>query len=68
MGGRELAEKLRGVRPGVPLLFASGYTDDFAIRDIIQESDTNFIQKPFSLYGPVFFARNGAAQEKGRVF
>jgi FixJ family two-component response regulator len=48
MGGRELAEKLAQIKPDLPVLFTSGYTDDAVIRHNIIEADTNFIQKPFT--------------------
>jgi CheY-like chemotaxis protein len=48
MGGRELAEKLKSKLPGIKLLFTSGYTDDAIVRHGIIETNTSFIQKPFS--------------------
>jgi len=49
MGGRELAEKLKERMPHLPILFTSGYTDDTVISNDIIESNTNFIQKPFTM-------------------
>jgi len=48
MGGRELAEKLTERLPDIKILFTSGYTDDAVIRHGIIETNTNFIQKPFT--------------------
>ncbi|MEA3247902.1 MAG: MASE1 domain-containing protein [Gemmatimonadota bacterium] len=45
--GRELAERLRARRPGLPTLFASGYTEDVLLRDRISSHDVEFIAKPF---------------------
>jgi CheY-like chemotaxis protein len=48
MGGRELAEKLLEVRPGLPVLFTSGYTDDAIVRHGVIGANANFVQKPFT--------------------
>ncbi len=46
MRGRELAERLRGVRPGLRVLFVSGYTDD-ALGTLVLPPGTAFLTKPF---------------------
>lgn len=48
MNGRELAEKVLQARPGIKVLFMSGYTDDAIMRQGLLDSDTDFIQKPFT--------------------
>lgn len=48
MGGRQLVEKLRDRLPTVKVLFMSGYTEDAVLRRGIQESESDFIQKPFT--------------------
>jgi signal transduction histidine kinase/DNA-binding response OmpR family regulator len=48
IGGQDLALELRKTRPGVPVLYMSGYTDDAIVRHGVLESTANFIQKPFS--------------------
>ena len=48
MGGKELADKLRAERPGIKVLFTSGYTDEAIIRHGSLDPDTAFTQKPFS--------------------
>ncbi|MBP3956165.1 PAS domain S-box protein [Gemmata sp. G18] len=48
MGGREVAETLRSQRPGVKVLFVSGYTDDAIVRHGIVEATDAFLQKPFT--------------------
>jgi two-component system, cell cycle sensor histidine kinase and response regulator CckA len=47
LGGREIAERLGRLRPGVRVLHMSGYTDDAVIRRGVLERDSAFIQKPF---------------------
>ncbi|MBV9240834.1 MAG: PAS domain S-box protein [Acidobacteria bacterium] len=49
MGGRELAEKLRSSNSDLPILFASGYTDEAVVRHGVLDNNLNFIQKPFTL-------------------
>ncbi|HTH51346.1 MAG TPA: PAS domain S-box protein, partial [Pyrinomonadaceae bacterium] len=49
MGGRELAERLRETRPDLPILFASGYTDEAVVRHGMLDDGMNFIQKPFTI-------------------
>ena len=48
MSGRELGEQIARLRPGLPVLYMSGYTDDEMIRRNLLEPDAPFIQKPFA--------------------
>ncbi|MGC2234569.1 MAG: PAS domain S-box protein [Pyrinomonadaceae bacterium] len=48
MSGRQLAERLAVLRPGIKVLYMSGYTDDAIVRQGIIETGSNFIQKPFT--------------------
>jgi len=49
MGGGELAQRLGEQRPGLRVLFISGYTDDAVVRHGVRERGSAFLQKPFSL-------------------
>jgi len=48
MSGRELADHLASLRPGLPVLFMSGYTNDEIIRRGLLKPGAPFLQKPFS--------------------
>ncbi len=47
MSGREFSEQFLRLRPGTPVLFISGYTDDDVVRDLIARGGAAFLQKPF---------------------
>jgi two-component system cell cycle sensor histidine kinase/response regulator CckA len=49
MNGRELAERLRALRPGLKCLYMSGYTADVIANRGVLEQGVSFIGKPFSL-------------------
>jgi two-component system cell cycle sensor histidine kinase/response regulator CckA len=48
MGGRELAERVIALRPGVRVLYMSGYTAEALPRGIFEERGFTFLQKPFT--------------------
>ena len=49
LSGRELATKLFSERPGLRVLYISGYTDDSIFRHGVLEGGVAFLQKPFNL-------------------
>jgi CheY-like chemotaxis protein len=48
IGGRVLAETLVVARPGIKVLYMSGYTDDAIVHHGTLDPGTHFIAKPFS--------------------
>jgi len=54
MDGRELAQRLAALRPGLRVLFMSGYTGDTIAQRGVLDPDVAFIEKPF---GPEGLAR-----------
>lgn len=48
LNGRELAERLQSLRPGLKTLYMSGYTDDAIVHHGVLGSEMHFMQKPFS--------------------
>jgi signal transduction histidine kinase len=48
MSGSQLVEKVLMARPGVRVLFMSGYTDDEVMRRGVIDGQTAFLQKPFT--------------------
>jgi CheY-like chemotaxis protein len=49
MGGKELAERLRAHRPGLKILFMSGYTEKSIAAGGIMPPHTGFVEKPFTV-------------------
>jgi two-component system cell cycle sensor histidine kinase/response regulator CckA len=49
LGGKELASRLRQVRPQIKVMFMSGYPDHPAFADGDAGGQTTLLQKPFSL-------------------
>ncbi len=47
MSGAETFERLRAIRPDVPILLCSGYTRNEQISSLIDRGAAGFIQKPF---------------------
>ena len=48
MNGRELAERLMPLRPGVKVLYISGHTDSATVNEMALQRGANFLQKPFT--------------------
>jgi two-component system, cell cycle sensor histidine kinase and response regulator CckA len=48
MSGREVAERLAALQPGLRVLFMSGYTDDAIVHHGVLEAEVAFVQKPIT--------------------
>jgi PAS domain S-box-containing protein len=61
--GRRLAERIVALKPGIKVLFMSGYTDDALVRRGILASEIAFLQKPFTLDALARKVRNALDQD-----
>ncbi len=48
MSGRDLVRHLLDLRPGVPVLYMTGYSDEAIARHGVLDPGTALIQKPFT--------------------
>ena len=48
LGGGELVERLSARRPGLKVLYISGYTNDEVVRRGVSRTEAHFLQKPFT--------------------
>jgi len=49
ISGRELADRVRNIRPEIKVLYMSGYTDQAVVHHGILDGDAVLLQKPFSM-------------------
>jgi two-component system cell cycle sensor histidine kinase/response regulator CckA len=49
MNGRELSQYIESIRPGIKVLFMSGYAADIIPEAEVADARTHFIQKPFNV-------------------
>ena len=49
IGGRELSERVAQIRPGIKVLYMSGYADQSVVHNGVMDADAVLLQKPFTL-------------------
>jgi PAS domain S-box-containing protein len=49
ISGRELAGRVKAIRPDIKILFMSGYTDQSVVHHGILDTDAALLQKPFTM-------------------
>jgi CheY-like chemotaxis protein len=50
MDGREAYEQLSKIRPGLPVVFSSGYMEVEELEPLCRLPHVEFIQKPYSIH------------------
>jgi PAS domain S-box-containing protein len=58
MSGRELAGRLAEIRPGLPAIFASGYSDEALREDFSEDPNVPYLSKPFTAEALLMRIRN----------
>jgi two-component system cell cycle sensor histidine kinase/response regulator CckA len=64
MNGRELVEGILKLRPGLRVVYASGYTDDVALLSQLRSQALFFLQKPFNSQGLSHIVRSALDAEE----
>jgi DNA-binding NtrC family response regulator len=49
MSGKDLADEMRRIRPGLKVVLCSGYTGDTVMQQGVLDASAPFLQKPFTL-------------------
>jgi two-component system cell cycle sensor histidine kinase/response regulator CckA len=67
LGGRALAEAVTARYPEVDVLYMSGYTDDAVLRNGVQRSENDLIQKPFTMDALLYKVREVVDRVKSPI-
>jgi two-component system cell cycle sensor histidine kinase/response regulator CckA len=67
MNGRQVADHLLAARPGLKVLFMSGYTDAAIVEHGVLEPGTHFLQKPFTPDGLLRRVREVLDADRGEA-
>jgi two-component system cell cycle sensor histidine kinase/response regulator CckA len=66
LNGRELYQQLSTAKPGMRVLYMSGYTDEVIAHHGVLDEGVSFIQKPFSMDALSRKVRQVLDEESGR--
>ncbi len=50
INGKELAEEFKKKRPGIKVIYTSGYTENFIVQQDLAQDGVSFIGKPYSAH------------------
>jgi len=64
MDGFELTERSKKLRPDMPVIIMTGFTEDFSYERAIEAGASDFIKKPFALHELIIRIRLVKLQEK----
>jgi two-component system cell cycle sensor histidine kinase/response regulator CckA len=65
LNGRELVNEVHRIYPNLPVIYASGYTDDVVFQQSMRQENFTFIQKPYSVSDLTQLIRK--ALQKGKM-
>ncbi|NDY43513.1 response regulator, partial [Dissulfurirhabdus thermomarina] len=65
MGGKELADEITRLQPGLPVVFTSGYSLNAVHHQFVLEAGVHYLQKPFTTHDLAVKVRQALGGAKG---